>query len=135
MSRFDAAEPTERRSLFIDAITAHRERASPFLTIEVDEGALGTDAETAELGVPWLQFADGIVNLDCTDEELERLKSLLSEFPAFKIDELTRPENADGTNARVSAKADPNRIAQFLEAAIQRVYDLPEDSKVWVVEI
>lgn len=135
MSRFDAADPTERRSLFVDAITAHRDRGSQFLTIEVDESALETDSETAELGAPWLQFADGVVNLDCTDDELDRLKSVLSEFPAFRIDEVTRPENAEGVNVRVSAKADANRIAQFLDATIQAVYDLPEDSTVWVVEL
>ncbi|WP_254768855.1 hypothetical protein [Salinilacihabitans rarus] len=136
MTRFDAATPAERRKLFVDAITAHRRRASPYLTIEVDEADLGDDAgPDPELGVPWVQFADGVVNLDCTDAELERLKSLLAEFPAFKIDELTRPEDAEGTNARVSAKADPNRIAQFLDGVLRRVFELPEDVTAWVVEI
>ncbi|RQH00433.1 hypothetical protein [Natrarchaeobius oligotrophus] len=152
MTRFDAAEPTERRKLYVDAITAHRTRGSGFLTLEVDERELEAtedapleadserDAETPtgpdpELGVPWIQFGDGTVNLDCTDDELEELKSLLNEFPAFKIDELTRPEEAEGVNVRVSAKADPNRIAQFLDATFLRVYGLAEDVRVWVVEL
>ncbi|RKD94734.1 hypothetical protein [Halopiger aswanensis] len=162
MTRFDAADPAERRKLYVDAITAHRERGSGFLTLEVDPSALestdesetndgsedaelGTDAGATpddresgldpELGVPWLQFGDGTVNLDCTDEELDALKDLLSEFPAFKVDELTRPENAEGVNARVSAKADQNRIAQFIDATFQRVYGLPEGFRVWVVEV
>ncbi|WP_255168081.1 hypothetical protein [Natrononativus amylolyticus] len=136
MTRFDASEPAERRSLFVDAITAHRNRGSQFLTIEVDERALeGESAPDPDLGVPWLQFADGVVNLDCTDGELEELKALLGSFPAFKIDEITRPESADGNNVRVSAKADPNRIAQFLDAVFREVYGLPEEFRAWVVAV
>ena len=135
MTRFDASEPETRRALFVDAIVAHRTRASPFLTIEVDEAALTDSSVESSAGVPWLQFGDGVVNLDCTESELERLKSLLPTFPAFKIDELTRPEGADGVNVQVSAKADPNRIAQFLDAVLLEVYELPEDCLVWVVEL
>ena len=149
MTRFDAADPTDRRKLYVDAIAAHRERGSGFLTIEVDATALEGDgdgdsvdgSETTddgpepELGVPWLQFGDGTINVDCTDDELDALKSLLGEFPAFKIDEIHRPEETEGVNVRISAKADPNRIAQCLDAIFQRVYDLPEDVRVWVVEI
>lgn len=131
MTRFDASDPAERRTLFVDAIVAHRERASPFLTIEVDDGVLEDD----EPDPPWLQFADGIVNLDCTEPELESLKSLLEEFPAFKIDDLTRPDDAEGVNVHVSAKADPNRIAQFLDAVFRGVYDLPETYQAWVVAV
>lgn len=36
MTRFDADDPTERRRLFADAITAHRERTDSFLTLEAD---------------------------------------------------------------------------------------------------
>lgn len=135
MTRFDAAEPETRRALYADAIAAHRERESQFLTIEVDERTLEANPAAAEDGIPWLQVADGIVNLDCTDDELERLKSLLSEFPAFSIDELTRPENAEGINVRVTATADADRIAQFLDTTIRTVYALPEETKVWVVEL
>lgn len=151
-TRFDAADPTGRRKLFVDAITAHRERASPFLTLEVDPTALegegegegedegGDDGESdgapdPELGIPWLQFGDDTVNLDCTDEELEALKSLLDEYPAFTIDELTRPEEAEGINVQVSARADANRIGEFLDAVFQRVYGLGEEFRVWVVAV
>lgn len=180
MTRFDAADSAERRRLFADAIDAHRERASPFLTIEVDDAHLAdgpdpgstddaprddtgdaslgdastdgadfdgstTDAGPAvdpddavldsDLGVPWIQFADGTCNLDCTDEELERLKATLEGYPAFSIDELTRPDDAAGTNVRVVARADPNRIAQFIDAVFERVYGLPASYRAWVVEI
>ena len=133
MTRFDAADPAARRTLFVDAIVAHRERASPFLTIEVDAADLEESED--DLAPPWVQFADGVVNLDCTAAELESLKSLLATFPAFKIDELTRPEDAAGVNVRVSAKADPNRIAQFFDAAFQEVYGLSEAYRAWVVAV
>ncbi|EMA38765.1 hypothetical protein [Halobiforma nitratireducens] len=151
MTRFDASEPAERRKLYVDAITAHRQRGRGFLTFEVDERVFDADggddpladsdgSEASvhvdpELGVPWIQFADGTINLDCTADELETLKSTVGEFPAFKIDEVNRPEEAAGTNARISAKADGNRIAQFIDAVFQRVYGLPESFRVWVVEI
>lgn len=136
MTRFDAAAPAERRKLFVGAITAHRQRGSAFLTVEADDSALREEgAPDLDLGIPWIQFADGVVNLDCTDQELDRLKSLLSEYPAFKIDEISRPEEAEGNNVRVSAKADANRIAQFLDATFQRVFELPEDFRAWVVSV
>lgn len=154
MTRFDAAEPAERRKLYVDAIAAHRERGSAFLTLEADDAILeaetdagdeaktalesdgeSDDAPAAELGVPWVQFSDGTVNLDCTDAELETLKTVLGEFPAFKIDELLRPEEAEGVNAQISAKADSNRIAQFVDDVFLEVYDLPSEFRVWVVEV
>ncbi|MGQ3410963.1 hypothetical protein ACT4ML_01695 [Natrinema sp. LN54] len=142
MTRFDATEPAERRKLYVDAITAHRERGSGFLTLEADESALETDTDTdtdaetaAELGVPWVQFGDGTINVDCTDEELDTLKTVLGEFPAFKIDELNRPEEVEGVNVRISAKADPNRIAQFVDDVFCKVYDLPSVFRVWAVEV
>ncbi|MHC3437642.1 hypothetical protein ACYJ1Y_05945 [Natrialbaceae archaeon A-gly3] len=136
MTRFDATDPASRRKLFVDAITAHRERGSSFVTIEADEDDLedapGTDPE---LGVPWVQFGDSLVNLDCTDAELEDLKALLGEFPAFRIDEITRPDDVEGVNARVSAKADPNRIAQFLDSVFLEIYGLDEEFRAWVVAV
>ncbi|AFO57277.1 MULTISPECIES: hypothetical protein [unclassified Natrinema] len=149
MTRFAAAESTERRSLYVDAITAHRERESAFLTVEADEKTLEANGETpsergpdtgesdgsTDPGVPWVQFGDGTLNLDCTDEELEALKRLLESFPAFKIDDLIRPEEAEGVNVRISAKADANRIAQFIDRLFLEVYDLPAAFRVWVVDI
>ena len=138
MSRFDAADPTERRKLYVDAIVAHRDRGSEFLTLEVDDDVLAGEDEPGpdpELGVPWMQFGGDTLNLDCTADELEALQTLLGECPAFKIDDLSRPEEAAGVNVRISAKADANRIAQFVDAAFQRVYELPPACRVWVVEL
>ena len=129
MTRFDANDPSERQSLFDDAIRAHRARESPYLSIETEAGD-----ERAE-PTPWIQFGDGVVNLDCTDDELDRLKGLLSSFPAFSIEELTRPEDAEGTNVRITPLADESRIAQFLEDVFRTVYELPEEYRAWVAEI
>lgn len=161
MTRFDADEPTERRKLFADAVTAHRTRGSAFLTVEArepeqavafganadagtEDGAIetGDDAETAadteadETSVPpWVQFADKTFNLDCTDEELDRLEGLLNDYPEFRIDQLEEPEDVHGTNVRISARADANRLAQFADEVFQTVYGRDEDYRAWVVAV
>jgi hypothetical protein len=127
MTKFDAATPAERRKLFVDAITAHRERDSAFLTIEAE-----TDPDAL---APWIQVSQDRVNLDCTDEELDRLKDILGEFPAFTIDEVTRPEEAEGTNVRIVGRGDANRVAQFVDRAFADAFDLSEEYRAWVVEI
>ncbi|WP_327052950.1 hypothetical protein [Halomicrococcus gelatinilyticus] len=151
MTRFSAATPTERQKLFADAVLAHRERASAFCTMQATPpdagetgegdggGATGDDADdaddAAESFPPWVQFGERTLNLDCTDAELDRLKDLVGEFPAFKIEQLESPEEAEGTNVRISAKADANRIAQFVERTFREVYDRPEGYVAWVTEV
>ncbi|WP_231185198.1 hypothetical protein [Haladaptatus sp. DYF46] len=157
MTRFSASTPTERRKLVVDAITAHRERGSPFCTLTADpetasEPDFDSESKSAASGAddgsdagdedgteeelpPWIQFGDRTLNLDCTDEELEALKTLVGEFPAFKIEQLRSPEDADGTNVRISAKADANRIAQFVDRAFREVYGCSESVTVWAVEV
>jgi len=143
MTRFDAADPEARRALFVDAIDAHQQRSSPFLTVEADAAAEanGAAAATGESedeeadAPPWIQYADGKLNLDCTDAELDRLKSLLDEFSALSIDDLHRPEEAEGTNVRLSARTDPERVAQFLDRAFREVYERPEDYRAWAAEV
>jgi hypothetical protein len=158
MTRFDASDPTERQKLFADAVTAHRERGSAFLTVEAeltadeqarvdeltetgdtDAGDSAAPTETASAPqvpqVPWLQFAEQTVNLDCTDAELDRLKSLLAEFPEFRIDQLETPEASEGTNVRITARADANRLAGFVERVFLSVYERPDDYRAWVVQL
>ncbi len=137
MTRFSAETPTERRKLVVDAITAHRERTSPFCTLQADiENTLENEADTEDDGLPpWIQFGERTLNMDCTDEEIERLNELLREFPAFKVEQLESPEDADGTNIRISAKADANRIAQFVERAFREVYGCSESVTIWAVEV
>lgn len=124
MTRFDAGSENERRALFAEAIEAHRTRESPFCTLE------------AEVDEPtWIQVGEDVVNLDCTDEELDRLEALLNEFSAFSIEGMSSPENADGTNVRIQTYADEERVAGFLERCFRTVYDRPEGYVAWATEI
>ncbi|QHS17581.1 hypothetical protein GWK26_10730 [haloarchaeon 3A1-DGR] len=133
MTRFDAAEETERRTLFADAVTAHRNRSSPVATFDVDPAS---DTTTVEDDVPpWIQVAGTEVVLDVTDDELERLKDLIGEYPEFRIDELQSPESVEGTNVVITARSDANRIAGFLERAFRTVFELEADYRVWVSEV
>lgn len=133
MTRFDAAAEAERRKLFGDTILAHRKRGSTYCTFEVDEDSDVT--ETDDEFPPWIQFAEKEFNLDATDEELARLKDLLSAFPEFRIDALESPEEAKGTNVRITARADANRLAGFVERVFREVYDLEDDYRVWAAEV
>lgn len=157
MTRFDAATPDERRALFAAGIAAHRERDVGFLTVEAEAT---NDEETTKRGAdgggtaeapsettpeapdettveepPWIQFTEDTLNLDCTDEDLDRLTDLLEEYPAFTVEQLTSPENAEGTNVRVSALVDDQRIAAFMEDTFLRAYERPEDCRVWVTTL
>ena len=131
MTRFDAATEEDRRSLFADAIRAHDERSSTFLTAEADAAASETDEDRP----PWVQFADGLLNLDCTDAELDRLKSLLDDYPEFRIEGLDSPEDAEGTNVRIAARADPERVAGFLDRIFTESYERPTDYRAWVAAV
>jgi hypothetical protein len=135
MTRFDATTEDARRELFADAIRAHDERDSAFLTIEVAGAVSAADEDSEATVVPWVQFADGVLNLDCTDAELDRLKSLLDPFSAFTIDALDSPEEADGTNVRVVARTDPERTAEFIDSVFREVYEYPADYWAWVAAV
>jgi len=148
MTRFAATDPRERRKLIVDAITAHRERGSDFLTVEAgpvegeSRGAVAAADEDEPDGEsddptppPWIQFGDRTFNLDCTDEELDRLDSLLEEYPEFRIDQRTSPENAEGTNVRITARSDANRLAGFVDRAFQVVYERDEEFRLWAVQV
>ncbi len=131
MTIFDAASPGERRQLFAAAIAAHRERASEFCTFEPD--TLPSDSED-DL-VPWMQVGTSTVSMDCTDAELDRLKTLVGDYPDFRIDELISPEEADGTHARISSRSDAARLASFCDNVFQSVFGYEETYRGWVVSI
>jgi hypothetical protein len=137
MTRFDAADTGARRKLFAEAVLAHRNRGSQFLTIEVDPAdAPDVDADADEpVPTPWIQFADETFNLDCTDAELARLKDVLDEFPECRIEQIERPEEAEGANVRVTARSDANRLGQFADRALQATYELDDDYRAWVTQL
>jgi hypothetical protein len=144
MTRFDADTPTDRRKLFADAVTAHRTRGSSFLTIEAEEPeepSFGTDDsgeeddEDVEEVPPWLQFAEKTFNLDVTDAEHDRLNELVDDYPEFRVDELNTPDTAEGTNVRITARSDANRLADFADRVFQEVYEFDEEYRAWVVQV
>ncbi len=138
MTRFDADDPRARRKLFAEAIAAHRTRASPFVTLEADtdeDGVKGGADEADDDARPWVQFGDNTFNLDVTDAELDALKDLVGEFPEFRIEQLESPDEAEGTNARITARSDPNRLATFADRLFLDVYDRPEAYRGWVAEV
>ncbi|MFC7202350.1 hypothetical protein ACFQJC_02405 [Haloferax namakaokahaiae] len=132
MTRFEAATTRERRKLFADAVVAHRNRGSAFLTVEAD---YDPDVDGEDAPAPWIQFADRTFNMDVTDDELEKLKGMLSSYPEFRIDQLESPETAEGTNVRITARSDANRLAAFTDDAFQTVYGRDEDYRAWVVAV
>jgi len=129
MTRFDAATPEDRRALIADAVRAHRERESPFCTVTADPD------HADDLGVPWVQFGDGVVNLDVVDAELERLTTLLDSRGGVTITERTSPEDVDGTNVRIEVHGDADRVAGLIEDCFREVYEVPDDVRVWATEI
>ncbi|MFC6726910.1 hypothetical protein ACFQE1_21535, partial [Halobium palmae] len=113
------------------------ERGSAFLAVEVapDPELDGTDDDGDPLPAPWIQFAEDTFNLDVADDELAALESFLDEYPDFRIDAMERPEDADGTNVRVTARSDANRLAGFVDEAFRRVYGREEGYRLWVTQI
>ena len=131
MTRFDATEADTRQALFAATVTAHRERGSEFCTLEPDETPPDSDDDL----VPWIQFGGTTVAMDCTDAELDRLKELLDEYPDLRIDDLQRPEEAEGTHVRITAHADEGRLADFFDRVFQDAFGYPEDYRAWAVSV
>lgn len=137
MTRFDADDAKERRKLVADAVAAHRERASAFLTVEVaaDPDLDGTDDDGNPNPAPWIQFADATFNMDVADAERDGLDSLLNAYPEFRIDAMESPDDAEGTNVRISARSDANRLSAFVDEAFQQVYGRDENYRLWVSQV
>lgn len=126
MTRFDAADPAERRALVAEAVLAHRERASE---VAVFEAAATDDGESTRI-----TYADRVLTLECTDEARGRLDDLLGEYPVFKIKQPDTRKAPEGT-VHLSALADPKHVADFVDDAFPAVYDLPGDYRLWVVRV
>jgi len=134
MTRFDADDARGRRKLFAEAIAAHRTRASQFVTIEADPDEDGAE-DGDDAARSWIQFGDNTFNLDVTDAELDDLKQLVGEFPEFRIEQLESPDEVEGTNARITARSDPNRLATFADRVFLDVYARPGSYRAWVAAI
>lgn len=132
MSRFHASTPSERRSLIEAAIEAHRERSSAFCTFEPDESDV-PDAD--ELGVPWVQCSGDRSTFDCTESELDRAKALLEAFDHYRIEEIRRPDEAEGVHVAVSTPGDLGRRGAFVDDLFMDVFELPEEYRLWAVAV
>ena len=131
MTRFEATDTEGRVALTVDAIEAHRERESAFCTLEAHDDP----SDDPDFLPPWVQYADGTLNLDCTDEELDALDGVLADFGAFTVAAQDAHEDAPGTNVRIEAQTDDERVGQFVERVFREVYELPEDFRLWAVEV
>lgn len=107
----EAAEPGDRRTLLVRAVMDAR-RSGGTVTLE-------TDAATVE-------YADRRLRFEVDDDGRAALSELLDDFPVFKVKQ-PATRKADAGVVYVSAIADPKHVADFVEAAFRRVYDLPED--------
>lgn len=132
VSRFDASTPSDRRSLMEAAIEAHRERSSAFCTFEPDEGDV-PDAD--DLGVPWVQCSGDRCTFDCTESELDRAKALLEDYSGYRIEAISRPEEAEGAHVAVSAPGDLGRRAAFVDDLFTDVFELSGEFRLWVVAV
>jgi len=122
-----------REALITAAVAAHRERGSPFCALTAHEAP--TDDE--DDAPAWVQFSapESLFNLDCTDAEYDRLTALLDDYPAFTVDAVERPEEAEGRHLRIEAYADDDRLAAFAEALFRNVYGYDADYRLWATEL
>lgn len=112
------------------------------------EGDGGTDAteesgddetedgdEPVERVPPWIQFGEGEFNLDCTDEELSVLRTVVDDYAEFRVDQLESPETAAATNVRITAHTSEDRLAAFTERVFREVYGQPAEFRLWVTTV
>lgn len=130
MTRFAADTRDERLALVADGIAAHRERASPFVTVEAEPGPNMAVA-------PWVQYAadEGLLNLDCRGSEVDAVASAIESFGGATITERHSPEEAEGTNLRVAIRGDPERVAMLVDSIFRDGFGLPAGYRAWVTAI
>lgn len=140
MTRFDAATPEDRRALIADAVAAHRDRESPYVTIEADGPPGGDDddePDDASDAPAWVQFRapDGLLNLDCTDAELDRLGTLLDRYPECTIEARESPDDAEGTNVKIRTYTDDDRLAGLVDDLFVDVYGYDRSVRLWAATV
>lgn len=128
-----AEDPGSRRTLVVRAVTAHRrEGGGPVVFTAGDatpDDSAADDPTADDPTVARLEYEDRVLVLDLSDEERERLATLLDDFPVFKVKQPETRKAPDGT-VYVSAIADPKHLADFVEDCFRRVYDREEDYRL-----
>ena len=136
MTRFAESTRQSRLELLEDGIAAHRERESRYVTVEADAGASG-EADAPDSSAPWIQYRDpdSLLNLDCTDEELPAVQAVVDDIGGATVTERQSPEEAEGTNLKVSVPGDDERVAMAVESLFREGFGLSADYRLWVIEI
>lgn len=131
MNRFAGTTRTERETLIEAAIRAHRERQSPFLTVEADP-----DRRDSAGPAPWIQYRaqDAICNLDCRDGELDPIRATVDSIGGVTIVEQESVVEG-GTNLRLRIPGDDNRVAQVIETLFIDGFGLSDSFRLWVTTI
>lgn len=131
MTRFTATTAADRVALIADAVVAHRQRGSPYLT-----AAAATAPPDAAVPA-WVQYRarDGRFNTDCQSDELDRLIGYLEGYPSFTIVARQQPEDTDGTNVHIEGYGDDERLAQFVEGMFTEVFAYDVDYRLWISEV
>lgn len=128
MTRFEATDPRERLALAVDAVSAHRSRASEGVTLEGHAGE-GEDDRHARV-----EFADRLVRLELDASAREGLDTFLGSFPVFKVKQPETRKAAEGV-VYVSAIADPKHAAEFVDGLFREVYGLGDAYELRVVRV
>ncbi len=133
MNRFAGETPADRRSLVQAAIEAHRLRESPYVTFEVDPTPMEAEPEGPP---PWIQYrnVEEQLNLDCTDRELEPIQSVLDDLGGVHVTAQETVETG-GTNLRLTVPGDDERVAHVIERLLLDGFSLPDDVRLWAVEL
>ncbi|WP_136716362.1 hypothetical protein [Halorientalis salina] len=123
MAEPGSEDATTRRARIAEAITAHRRAGSQSA---VFFGPKGDD-------VPVVEYVDREITVEVDDAERDRLDTLLSEFPVFKIAQpATRKSPA--SEVHVSALADPKHTADFVDRLVLDVYEFDENYALAIAE-
>ncbi|MFB6153485.1 MAG: hypothetical protein ABEJ27_04460 [Halodesulfurarchaeum sp.] len=161
MTAFDAEDPTVREDLFAEAIRAHRERESQFVTVEVDQAA-----DPGPGPPPFIQYSagEGLCNLDCLAVERSDIEGVIDGYSGATIvdrhevtpetgsESTDGPNDSDGpprgtgsgqgssrrrtaVNLQVRIRGDERRIAGFMEECFVSGFGLDPGFRAWVVRI
>lgn len=105
-------DATARRAKIAEAIVAHRRG---------DEPAVCFQATTGE--TPVVEYTDREIVLRVTEAMRDRLDTLLSAFPVFKIAQPATRKAPDG-EIHIAALADPKHTADFVDRLFLDVFEV-----------
>ena len=86
---------------------------------------------------PWIQYRarDALLNLDCTDTELDSVQAVIDDIGGARVTDRHTPDGAEGTNLKVSVPGDDERVAMAIESLFAEGFGLGEAYRLWVTEI